>query len=125
VAIATRVRKELAAALTAQGIPAFPALPHAITPPMVAFQAGDPYIRIDRIGATLQVEVQLRASMIVPTLDGTGSLEQLEELIDATLLALPPDVFASEVSAPRVDRLGEAQGAVLIADLDLTTYGKE
>jgi len=92
---------------------------------MVAFQAGDPYIRIDRIGATLQVEVQLRASMIVPTLDGTGSLEQLEELIDATLLALPPDVFASEVSAPRVDRLGEAQGAVLIADLDLTTYGKE
>jgi len=124
-AIATDLRLQLAATLTANGVPAFASMPHSVAPPVVAFTAGEPYLRINRVGTTLQYEINLEANLIVPVLDSEGSLKALEALIDSTLRALPPGVYASEVSAPRVDRLGEAQGSVLIADLSITAEGKE
>jgi len=124
-AVATDLRLQLAASLTAAGVPAFASMPHSINPPVVAFTAADPYLRIDRVGATLQYEINLYANLIVPVLDSEGSLLTLETLIDSVLRALPPGVYASDVSAPRVDRLGDAQGSVLIADLAITAQGKE
>jgi len=123
--VATDLRLQIAASLTAGGVPAFANMPHSVAPPLVALTPGEPYLRVDRIGAALLMEINLTANLIVPQLDSDASMTQLEELIDATIRALPPGVHASEVSAPRVDRLGEAQGAVLVAELDIQAQGKE
>jgi len=123
--IATAVRVELAQALSEAGVPAFASMPTTVAPPLVAFLPGEPYVTADRLGEQLYVRVNLTASLIVPQLDSEAAMFQLEDLIDDVFRALPPGVHASEVSAPRVDRLGDSQGAVLIAELDIQAQGKE
>ena len=123
--VATDLRLQIAATLTAAGVPAFANMPHSVAPPLVALTPSEPYMTANRIGSALQVQINLTANLIVPQLDSDASMAQLEDLIEATFRALPPGVHASEVSAPRVDRLGESQGAVLVAELDIQAQGKE
>jgi len=123
--ITTELRLELAAALSAAGLPAFASQPSTAPLPAVVLQPGSPYLEVVGIGRSLSYRVQLVASLSAPAFSTAAALEQLETMIDSTIEALPDGVVASDISSPRLEYLGEGQGSIYVAEVTLSALIKK
>lgn len=123
-ALTTDARTEIAAALLAAGLPAFPYIPETVSLPAVMVVPGDPYITLDRIGPTLEYLARFRVFVVVQALDTAAALAANEALLDATITALPVGVSANRVSPPLLDDMG-AQGAAMVSEIEVTAHVSE
>lgn len=120
-ALTTEARTEIATALRAKGLPAFPYLPATVSLPAAILVPGDPYVIPDRIGATLTYTARFRLSLLAQALDNESGLIACEELIDATMAALPDGVLVVRCGPPLLDDLG-AQGSAYVAEMEITAH---
>lgn len=120
-ALTTDARVEIAAALTAAGLPAFPYLPETVTLPAVIITPRDPYVIPDRIGRDLTYTANFRVSMLAQALDNAAGLAAVEDLIDRTMAAMPDGVLVLSVGPPLIDDLG-AQGSAYVAEMDIAAH---
>lgn len=123
--IATELRTDLAAALSAAGLPAFAAAPSTAPVPSVIINPGSPYLECVGIGKGLSYRVMLSASISAPAFSTAAALEQIEQLIDRTIEALPDGIVASTISSPRLEYLGEGQGSIYVAEVTLSALIKK
>lgn len=111
----TRARRELAAALTQAGLPAFDSMPATLTVPAVVIAPDQPYLTPNRVGGKLTGQLRLRLGLFASAADNQAALEVCEQLAEQVLAALPHGVTVLDLSAPRVEAV--AQGAAYLMDL--------
>lgn len=111
-------------ALTAAGIPCYGYTPGTVVPPVVLVEPGDPWMTVNRLGPELHAQLQLDAAAVVQLVDPELAVEQLEQLVEDVIGALPAGVSVLEVSQPIVENTG-AQGSQLRSTLTLTAQVKE
>lgn len=121
----TEARLELAAALTAAGLPAFAAAPSTAPVPSCIVNPGSPYLEVVNLGQHPTYRVGLVVSISAPAFSTAAALETLEALVDRVIEALPNGIAASSVSSPRLEFLGEGQGSVYIAEVTLSALVKK
>lgn len=120
-ALTTDARNEIADALRAAGLPAFPYLPATVSLPAVILVPADPYVIPDRIGSTLTYTARFTVSLLAQAIDNASGLAAVEALIDETMGALPDGVLVIRCGPPLLDDLG-AQGAAYVADLEISAH---
>lgn len=123
--ITTELRLDITAALHAAELPAFPSQPSTAPVPAVVLQPGSPYLEVVSLGRELSYRVELVASISAAAFDTAASLATIESLIDRTIEALPDGVVASTISSPRLEYLGEGQGSVYLAEINLSALIKK
>ncbi len=122
---ATQARVDIAAALSAAGITAFPSNPGTAPLPSVVLNPDNPYLELVGIGHDITYRIGLRASITAAAFSTEASLTTIEELVDQVIEALPDGVTASTISSPRLEYLGEGQGSTYLADITLTALIKK
>ena len=120
-ALTTDARVEIADALRAAGLPAFPYLPPTVSLPAVILVPADPYVVPDRIGPTLTYTARFTVSLLAQAIDNASGLAAVESLIDATMAALPDGVMVIRCGPPLLDDMG-AQGVAYVADMDISAH---
>lgn len=121
---ATAAREEVAAALQAAGLPAYPA-PLGTTPlPSVVVQPDGPYMTPTALGRDAWM-IGLRLAITVPALDTATALAAIELLATNVLEALPPGCAVQELTQPMLQSLGQGQGSVYAAELVLAATAKK
>jgi hypothetical protein len=118
----TELRVAVTESLIHADIPAY-ASPQATTPvPSVTVSPGNPYAQPLTLNS---YETTLLLTVSVQAFDSAASLQVLEDLAFRCLKALPPGVSVSEVDAPNLVSLGDAQGKVYQTVITITAQVKE
>lgn len=120
-ALTTDARQEIADALNAAGILAFPVVPETLTMPSVVIVPGEPYVIPDRIGPTLAYTASYDLTCVAQAADNAAGLAAVEGMIDAVLAALPDGIRCERVTRPALDDFG-AQGAGYVAQIFVTGH---
>lgn len=91
-------KAELALTLQAADLDVYSYIPARVTPPVIVIRSGSPYITPSSVGQEYLVNLELQ--VIAGTADNESSSDDLDDLIEAALLALPADAGLKDVSAP-------------------------
>jgi hypothetical protein len=91
-------KAELALTLQEADLDVYSYIPARVTPPVIVIRAASPYMTTSSVGAEYLVNLELQ--VIAGTADNESSSDDLDDLIEACLLALPQYSGFKDVSAP-------------------------
>jgi hypothetical protein len=91
-------KAELALTLQAAGLDVYDYIPERVTPPVVVIRSGSPYLTPSSIGNEYLVNLELVVCAGFAT--NETSTDDLDDLIEQTLLAIPADAGFRDVSQP-------------------------
>ena len=122
--LSTEARGIVETALASIGWLVYDVAPEIPRPPCVVITPDSPWLRISRIGSSLNYEVRLRILVVVSNKRNVAQQTAIEEGVDAVLAALPPEVRADIVGPPSLSDIG-AQGTVTTAEINVSVHMKE
>jgi hypothetical protein len=91
-------KAELALTLQAAGLDVYEYIPERVTPPVVVIRSGSPYMTPSSVGQEFLVNLELQVIAGFATNETTT--DDLDDLIEATINALPADAGFKDVSQP-------------------------
>jgi hypothetical protein len=91
-------KAELALTLQSAGLDVYSYIPARVTPPVIVIRSGSPYIQPASVGQEYLINLELQ--VIAGTADNESSSDDLDDLIEAALNALPADAGLKTVSSP-------------------------
>jgi hypothetical protein len=91
-------KAELALTLQAEGLDVYDYIPERVTPPVVVIRPGSPYLAPSSIGQEFLVNLELVVVSGFAT--NETSTDDLDDLIEATIKAIPADAGFRDVSQP-------------------------
>jgi len=92
------VKAELALTLQEAGLDVYDYVPERVTPPVVVIRPGSPYIEPSSVGSCYETNLELVVVAGFATNETTT--DELDDLIEQTLVALPADAGVGTVATP-------------------------
>lgn len=91
-------KAELALTLQSAGLDVYSYIPARVTPPVIVIRPASPYVQPASVGQEFIVNLDLQ--VIAGTADNESSSDDLDDLIEAAINALPADAGLKDVSTP-------------------------
>lgn len=91
-------KAELALTLQEAGLDVYDYIPERVTPPVVVIRSGSPYIQPSSVGSEYLVNLEL--VVVAGFATNETSTDDLDDLIEQTVLAIPSDAGFTNVSQP-------------------------
>jgi len=91
-------KAELALTLQGEGLDVYSYIPARVTPPVIVIRPSSPYITPASVGTEWLVNLELQ--VIAGFADNETTSDDLDNLIEATLKALPADAGVKDVGQP-------------------------
>jgi hypothetical protein len=91
-------KAELALTLQAAGLDVYDYIPERVTPPVVVIRSGSPYFVPSSVGSEYLINLELVVVAGFATNETTT--DDLDDLIEQTILAIPADAGFKDVSQP-------------------------
>jgi hypothetical protein len=119
--ILSAVRQPLATALAGVTANVFAYVPEQVPVPAVVLVPSSPYLEFDTIGSdTFRAKVNFTISCCVTYSSNPASLDNIEQLIESVVLAIPSGYEISDVQRPTVTQVGASN--LLVADIGVSTH---
>jgi hypothetical protein len=119
--ILSAVRTPLATALAGVTANVFSYVPENVPVPAVVLVPGSPYLEFDTIGkATFRCKINFTISCCVTYSSNPASLDNIEQLIESVVLAIPTGYEVGDVQRPTVTQVGASN--LLVADIGVSTH---
>ena len=119
--ILSAVRAPLATALGGVTANIFSYVPESVPVPAVVLVPGSPYLEFDTIGkATFRCKINFTISCCVTYSSNPASLDNIEQLIESVVLAIPTGYEVGDVQRPTVTQVGASN--LLVADIGVSTH---
>ena len=119
--ILSAVRGPLATALSTVSANVFSYVPENVPVPAVVLVPSSPYLEFDTIGsATFRCKINFTISCCVTYSSNPASLDNIEQLIESVVLAIPAGYEVSDVQRPTVTQVGASN--LLVADIGVSTH---
>ena len=119
--ILSAVRTPLATALAGVTANIFSYVPENVPVPAVVLVPGSPYLEFDTIGkATFRCKINFTISCCVTYSSNPASLDNIEQLIESVVLAIPTGYEVGDVQRPTVTQVGASN--LLVADIGVSTH---
>ena len=91
-------KAELALTLQGEGLDVYSYIPARVTPPVIIIRPASQYITPASVGRGYTANLELQ--VIAGTADNESTSDDLDDLIEEAILALPADAGLKDVSAP-------------------------
>jgi hypothetical protein len=117
--IITESRGDLSTAFAGLGLNVYDYSPPVPQPPCVVILPDSPWIRPDRVGSNLNIEVRWRVLLVVNSKANNAQPNQIEEALEDLLAAVPAGYIVTLVGSPQLTDVG-AQGTVTTTELNLS-----
>jgi hypothetical protein len=119
--ILSSVRTPLATALGSVAANVFSYVPENVPVPAVVLVPSSPYMEFDTIGkSTFRCKLNFTISCCVAYSSNPASLDNIEQLIESVVLAIPAGYEVSDVQRPTVTQVGASN--LLVADIVVSTH---
>jgi hypothetical protein len=119
--ILSAVRQPLATALSGVTANVFAYVPESVPVPAVVLVPSSPYLEFDTIGSdTFRAKINFTISCCVAYSSNPASLDNIEQLIESVVLAIPAGYEISDVQRPTVTQVGASN--LLVADIGVSTH---
>ena len=119
--ILSAVRTPLATALGSVAANVFSYVPENVPVPAVVLVPSSPYMEFDTIGNnTFKCKLNFTISCCVAYSSNPASLDNIEQLIESVVLAIPSGYEVSDVQRPTVTQVGASN--LLVADIGVSTH---
>jgi hypothetical protein len=119
--ILSAVRDPLATALASVSANVFSYVPENVPVPAVVLVPSSPYLEFDTIGSgTFRCKINFTISCCVTYSSNPASLDNIEQLIESVVLAIPAGYEVSDVQRPTVTQVGASN--LLVADIGVSTH---
>ena len=119
--ILSAVRQPLATALAGVSANVFAYVPESVPVPAIVLVPGSPYLEFDTIGSdTFRAKVNFIISCCVTYSSNPASLDNIEQLIESVILAIPSGYEVDDVQRPTVTQVGASN--LLVADIGVSTH---
>lgn len=119
--ILSAVRGPLATALGSVSANVFSYVPENVPVPAVVLVPSSPYMEFDTIGSdTFRCKINFTISCCVTYSSNPASLDNIEQLIESVVLAIPAGYEVSDVQRPTVTQVGASN--LLVADIGVSTH---
>lgn len=119
--ILSAVRTPLATALGSVSANVFSYVPENVPVPAVVLVPSSPYMEFDTIGSdTFRCKINFTISCCVTYSSNPASLDNIEQLIESVVLAIPAGYEVSDVQRPTVTQVGASN--LLVADIGVSTH---
>jgi len=119
--ILSAVRQPLATALSGVTANVFAYVPESVPVPAVVLVPSSPYLEFDTIGSdTFRAKINFTISCCVTYSSNPASLDNIEQLIESVVLAIPAGYEISDVQRPTVTQVGASN--LLVADIGVSTH---
>jgi len=119
--ILSAVRQPLATALSGVTANVYAYVPESVQVPAVVLVPSSPYLEFDTIGSdTFRAKINFTISCCVAYLSNPASLDNIEQLIESVVLAIPAGYEISDVQRPTVTQVGASN--LLVADIGVSTH---
>jgi len=119
--ILSAVRTPLATALGGVTANVFSYVPEQVPVPAVVLVPSSPYLEFDTIGNnTFRAKVNFTISCCVTYSSNPASLDNIEQLIESVVLAIPANYEIGDVQRPTVTQVGASN--LLVADIGVSTH---
>jgi hypothetical protein len=119
--ILSAVRTPLATALSTVSANVFSYVPENVPVPAVVLVPSSPYMEFDTIGSdTFRCKINFTISCCVSYSSNPASLDNIEQLIESVVLAIPAGYEVSDVQRPTVTQVGASN--LLVADIGVSTH---
>jgi len=117
--IITESRGDLTTAFTGLGLNVYDYSPPVPQPPCVVILPDSPWVRPDRVGSNLNIEVRWRVLLVVNSKANNAQPDQIEKALEDLLAAVPAGYIVTLVGSPQLTDVG-AQGTVTTTELNLS-----
>ena len=117
--IITESRGDLHTAFTGLGLNVYDYSPPVPQPPCVVILPDSPWVRPDRVGSNLNIEVRWRVLLVVNSKANNAQPNQIEEALEDLLTSIPAGYIVTLVGSPQLTDVG-AQGTVTTTELNLS-----
>lgn len=91
-------KAELALTLQAAGLDVYDYIPERVTPPVVVIRSGSPYLTPSSVGQEFLVNLEL--VVVAGFATNETSTDDLDDLIEQTIQAIPADAGFRDVAQP-------------------------
>lgn len=119
--ILSAVRGPLATALSTVSANVFSYVPENVPVPAVVLVPSSPYLEFDTIGSdAFRCKINFTISCCVTYSSNPASLDNIEQLIESVVLAIPAGYEVSDVQRPTVTQVGASN--LLVADIGVSTH---
>ena len=119
--ILSAVRQPLATALSGVSANVFSYVPESVPVPAIVLVPGTPYLEFDTIGSgTFRAKINFTISCCVTYSSNPASLDNIEQLIESVILAIPAGYEVDDVQRPTVTQVGASN--LLVADIGVSTH---
>ena len=119
--ILSAVRGPLATALSTVSANVFSYVPENVPVPAVVLVPSSPYLEFDTIGSSaFRCKINFTISCCVTYSSNPASLDNIEQLIESVVLAIPAGYEVSDVQRPTVTQVGASN--LLVADIGVSTH---
>jgi len=119
--ILSAVRTPLATALSSVAANVFSYVPENVPVPAVVLVPSSPYMEFDTISSdTFRCKLNFTISCCVAYSSNPASLDNIEQLIESVVLAIPAGYEVSDVQRPTVTQVGASN--LLVADIVVSTH---
>ena len=117
--IITESRGDLSTAFAGLGLNVYDSSPPVPQPPCVVILPDSPWVRPDRVGSNLNIEVRWRVLLVVNSKANNAQPDQIEAALEDLLGAIPAGYIVTLVGSPQLTDVG-AQGTVTTTELNLS-----
>lgn len=119
--ILSAIRQPLATALSGVTANVFAYVPENVPVPAVVLVPSSPYMEFDTIGNnTFKCKINFTISCCVTYSSNPASLDNIEQLIESVVLAIPAGYEVGDVQRPSVTTVGAS--TLLVADIGVSTH---
>ena len=119
--ILSAVRQPLATALAGVTANVFAYVPESVPVPAVVLVPASPYLEFDTIGSdTFRAKINFTISCCVTYSSNPASLDNIEQLIESVVMAIPSGYEVTDVQRPTVTQVGASN--LLVADIGVSTH---
>lgn len=119
--ILSAVRAPLKTALSGLSANVYDHVPEAVNPPIVCILAAEPYIQFEVIGrSSIRCRLNFLLKIGVAYLSDAAAIDNLEQLIMATLALIPVGYEVGDVMAPAPYDVGNTK--LLMAEIPISTF---
>lgn len=119
--ILSAVRTPLATALAGVSANVFSYVPENVPVPAVVVIPSSPYLEFDTIGnSQFRCKINFTISCCVAYSSNPASLDNIEQLIESVVLAIPSGYEVGDVQRPTVTQVGASN--LLVADIGVSTH---
>ena len=119
--ILSAVRDPLATALSGVTANVFSYVPENVPVPAVVLVPASPYLEFDTIGnSSFRCKINFLISCCVTYSSNPAALDNIEQLIESVVLAIPSGYEIGDVQRPTVTQVGAS--TLLVSDISVSTH---